>query len=81
MSMEISWKRDCGWYFQWKYQTKNYLNTTSPVNVIRIFAAQLKGRRIKWKRGRTEQKKESEGGKPEQQTVAEKPAEGGSKDS
>lgn len=71
MSMEISWKHDCLWYFQWKYQTKNYPNTTSPVNIIRIFAAQLKGRRIKWKRGRPEQKKESKVGKPEEQTVAE----------
>lgn len=72
MSMEISWKHDCLWYFQWKYQTKNYPNTTSPVNIIRIFAAQLKGRRIKWKRGRTEQKKESRVGKAVERTVAER---------
>lgn len=71
MSMEISWKHDCLWYFQWKYQTKNYPNTTSPVNIIRIFAAQLKGRRIKWKRGRTEQRKETKVGKPMDQSVAE----------
>lgn len=71
MSMEISWKHDCLWYFQWKYQTKNYPNITSPVNIIRIFAAQIKGRRIKWKRGRTAQKKESKVGKPEEHIAAE----------